>query len=148
MKAGRELDALVAEKVMGWSALEFVKHSGPLNMDFPERHLIAPGRDRVPHVSQETFPDGKTIGPVPGRVPHYSTDIAAAWEVVEKVAAWSFEVIRREHDPGKILWLASIYPRAEKYADRWDSSKGTLFIEGKSAPHAICLAALKSVGAL
>ena len=63
LEAGRELDARVAEKVMG-------QGSGyPLPNDF---HYIA-------------------------EIPYYSTDIAAAWEVVEKlkddgytVQLWSY----------------------------------------------------------
>lgn len=56
MKPCRELDALVAEKVMGLSIW---------------RH----GR-RV---------DYKTDDSVYNRVPSYSTDIAAAWQVVERI---------------------------------------------------------------
>lgn len=60
MKPGRELDALVAEKVMGWTGVG-------------------------PDVDAEIYgwPSGhnKELGVY--WVPHYSTDISAAYEVVE-----------------------------------------------------------------
>lgn len=55
MKAGRELDALVAEKVMGW------------NCELRECHTR------------------KVLHSEYGGPPHYSTDIADAWLVVEKI---------------------------------------------------------------
>lgn len=61
MKAGRELDALVAEKVMGRNLTlekELTEHEMWLSQLMPEIII---------------------------HIPHYSTDIAAAWEVVEKV---------------------------------------------------------------
>ena len=53
LEAGWELDALVAEKVMGCQSV----------------HEVEPGlwRDEI------------------GRIPRFSTDIAAAWQVVEKL---------------------------------------------------------------
>jgi hypothetical protein len=59
MKAGRELDALVAEKVIGWTNL--IGSSYDVNFG---------GRP----------PGGKW-----DIVPHYSTSIADAWLVVEKL---------------------------------------------------------------
>lgn len=55
MKAGRELDALIAEKVMGWTYDEVLGWNSP---------------------------DGKLTGQPCPRA--YSTDIAAAWAVVVK----------------------------------------------------------------
>ncbi len=65
--------------------------------------------------------------------PHYSTDIAAAWEVVEKFQAEDFDVrvgFCRWRDDGRVGWLAWV-GKADALAD--------------TAPHAICLAALKAV---
>lgn len=67
MKPSRELDALVAKQVMGWKSWlddEWEKHRGP----------VPPGSIFV------ITPD----------IPHYSTSIAAAWEVVGKMAEASF----------------------------------------------------------
>lgn len=65
--AGREMDALVAEKVMGW------KHVGNWEGDDRYHPVDAIWADG----------DGNTLPPDPW--PHYSTNIAAAWKVVEKM---------------------------------------------------------------
>lgn len=104
MKPGRELDALIAEKVMGWED----------NM----RGLMAYAI-----------------------VPNYSTDIAAAWKVIEE--------LRKDQ---KALLISQAYqgPYWEYLSKvEWnDSLKGYRFefATSISAPHAICLAALKAVG--
>lgn len=68
MKPGRELDALVAEKVMG----------------LPKPYETRPGGDWVYNV-QDSFVPVRTLK-------RYSTDISAAWEVVEKMDADSFDL--------------------------------------------------------
>lgn len=102
MSAGRELDALVAEKVKG-------------------------GGHR---------PGGAAVCP---SVPPYSTDIAAAWQVVERFrrAGWRAEV--RTGPDG--YHECSLEPPD---TDPMDHAYhiGAL---GDSVPHAICLAALKAV---
>jgi hypothetical protein len=67
MKAGRELDALVAERVMGW-------------YNVGRGYLF--GNDDSWGGDNPQTPD-KGIQDLP----HYSTDIKAAWEVVERVSA-------------------------------------------------------------
>ncbi|GCL71778.1 hypothetical protein PN4B1_16830 [Paenibacillus naphthalenovorans] len=63
MEPGRELDALVAEKVMRGTAHTYVFNNKTINgMMFQ-------------------IEDGVIIS----RVPHYSTDISSAWEVQEKL---------------------------------------------------------------
>jgi hypothetical protein len=104
VKAGRELDALVAEKVMG----------------------LQPLRREVP--------------PDPGAfldLPHYSTDIAAAWEVVEKLTG------RRDKDIGFAL---TVNPGT--IGTSFSALDGTehWHVNASTAPLAICLAALKVVG--
>lgn len=61
LPAGRELDALVTEKVMGWERI-------PTSADTPEL---------------EAYPQFCEDGTFRGAPPNYSTDIAAAWLVVE-----------------------------------------------------------------
>ncbi len=68
MTAGRELDALIAEKVMGW---RFV---GGFTTE-PEMNSDRWATD--PNGCEKYYSD----------VPHYSTDIAAAMEVVSVVAS-------------------------------------------------------------
>ena len=65
MTAGRECDALVAEKVMGYTLSEL---SLPA---YPKYKLF-------------DIESGEFSGYVK-EVPHYSTDIAAAWEVVKRM---------------------------------------------------------------
>lgn len=70
LKAGRDLDALIAEKVMGWT--------------------------RIPK-ERETLWQSPTAGSWPvtlARIPKYSTDIAAAWKVVN--ALGGHFILRRQ----------------------------------------------------
>lgn len=65
LKAGRELDAEIAMRVMGWDSLKTTDLEGLVGMS-PE--MLEPDAFSV-YV----------------KVPHYSTSIADAWEVVEKM---------------------------------------------------------------
>lgn len=117
-KPGRELDALVAEKVMGLK---------PRN-EF-EGNTVVP-----PHYT--VYLRGNTV-----YMPRYSTDIAAAWEVVEKMKEMGCVDIQALHGAHYQVQI-----------DRYDGkSWETAFVEstqGDTAPHAISLVALKAVGAL
>ena len=114
MKAGRELDALIAEKLWGKRVMDGnpCSHSGCLS-----------------HVSHPCDGCGRWH---PGLIPHYSTRIADAWLVVEKLRAdgfrWAIGSERNEWD---------IYLEDRKMG----SGEG----HAKTAPLAICLAALKAV---
>lgn len=104
-ESGRELDALVAVKVMGMVFLD------------PENPPIH----------------------IPGVIPRYSTDIAAAWEVVEKIKATSsrgyvLDFIRGEWTVGSRSCGDAGEP------ELYDSEAGT----AEEAPLAICRAALKA----
>lgn len=108
MAAGRETDALVAEKVMGW----------PLHIK-----CFSCCEENPSHAHTGL------------RVPNYSTEIASAWEVVEKV----FFDANRD-------WI--IVPVHRSYVEiRTRLGSGTLVADGVAAPLAICRAALKAVGA-
>lgn len=98
MKPGRELDLLVAEKVMGYQLFD--------------SELANEGLSNSLHVAD---------------IPKYSTDIAAALGVVEKMkdAGFSCGVFREK-------WVCLI-----------GNVSGP---DCNTAPHAICLAALKAVG--
>lgn len=115
----REIDALVAEKVMG--------------------HTVEP---RLPGLSGEYWDD--TDG---GIVSDYSSDIAAAWQVVEKFV----EQVKadRNMEISFVMgfdgshWEAGIWKH-----DEWYLGGGGYVheIKADTAPLAICLAALKAVG--
>ena len=123
MKAGRELDALVAEKVMG------------------ER--IGQRRTTI----RDGVQTDEILLAAPGDwcfklCPPYSTDIAAAWEVVEHL----------DEDLEFRLW-GPREERGQRPAGGWEVElqnrvTGAWYrgVSEESAPHAICLAALKSVG--
>ena len=134
MNAGRELDALVAEKVMGTEkpSREFAPHPYSSN-------TIHTSRCWHWHYGENDWL------PMP-----YSADIAAAWETVEAMAAKHSTLklfspgarMNDEHDVHATRWAARFY----SWGPPWGPSGPTC--EGESAPHAICLAALKAVGAL
>jgi hypothetical protein len=104
MKAGHELDALIAEKVMG---LNGAAHDGPYLGDGPA-------------------------------LEHYSTEIAAAWQVVEKMRG-------RNDIQGMPIKEISVTQTASQYHCIIESY-GTFSGYADTAPLAICYAALKAVG--
>ena len=114
-EAGRELDALVAERVMGWT--------------------------RVVRARETLWqsPKAGTWPIVASRLPHYSTDIAAAWQVVERMRAdgWVCEV------------FGSDTANAEGYSvTLWrPDTSGSSVTQNATAPLAICRAALAAIDA-
>lgn len=119
MSPGRELDALVAEKVMGFATL-----AGNI------------------FVYDKAYKKGDLATAVSKPIPNYSTDIAAAWDVVEKVSMSIFPP-SVQIDPGRYngsFWMAQI-------TGDESNNYGPVVVQfGSSAPHVICLAALKAVG--
>lgn len=113
MKAGRELDAKVAEEVMGWDWNS--KSAGWM---------------------QKIEVDGLTETIDIIELPHYSTDIAAAWLVVE--------ILLEDLEGGLEIDIHS-------FAGDWHvnmTGRGKIGRGVESAlPHAICLAALDAVKA-
>lgn len=103
MQAGREFDALIAEKVMGKGETWFGTFSNG---------------------SERTIP----------RLPHYSTDIAAAWLLVDKLTGPKVNLIL-ERD-----WDGVYYSR---FSSAGASDED--FCSADTAPLAICRAALKAV---
>jgi hypothetical protein len=106
--AGRKLDALVAELVMGWT--------DAVISNYPFQFHYLPNSD-----------------PPYKRTPNFSTDIAAAWQVVEKMGA-SFDKLTLVGSDAQ-TWRCSvlrdgIFPRVA---------------DAPSAPLAICRAALACV---
>ena len=115
----QHLDLLVAEHVMGWRK--------------PTR----------PYQAWDRRPD------VPGvilcrqhELPHFSTDIAAAWQVVEKLRERCTVDISVEHSVARVRVFRG---------DRYDLLPGAVRdlaqVEARTAPLAICLAALQAVQA-
>ncbi len=118
LQPGPELDALVAEKVMGWKSRKSV--------------------GLATHEGDNLWirPDNCAAG-----LRVYSTDISAAWEVVEKIKSiikrnFFFELLYTPERPHWYAVFSSTKPERRYSAD------------GRTAPHAICLAALKAFGAI
>lgn len=140
--AGRELDALVAEKVMGLK-VEML----PIMYDedyegqvprFSTAEWEKEMREEAPDWQRESWDSDKGPVVVEGGdrkyvVRPYSTDIAAAWEVVEKMR--------------KMGWEPTIaLQKAHVYAITYDASYDELSrAYAEHAPLAICRAALKAV---
>lgn len=122
LEPGRELDALVAEKVMG---LENVKFQ-------PLRTKKIPGGNNFLIINEDLY---YGCGELEKQVPTYSTDIISAWEIVEKLKHLEPELTwSDEHQ----CWHMTL----------WKGANQGMMPGSKTAPHAICLAALKAVGAL
>jgi len=123
MPAGREMDRAVAIECMGWIQVE----TG-IN---PEQKIYAPPTGN-PH--DDGFWLGKMVDHL---VPKFSTDIAAAWKVVEKLKTIGIHlwwVGEEDSTPG---WTASMGINLKPGVTAW----------AESAPLALCRAARKAMGA-
>lgn len=111
----RDLDAVVAEKVMGWRKME--------------GFWVAPGT-----------PDWVNLYSQPRDPPPFSSDIAAAWQVVEKmVGHGEGNEVRITAGLGRCdvtFDLPGYRPILDRIGDATSDS----------LPTAICLAALRAVG--
>lgn len=134
MKVGRELDALVAEKVMGLPITDFTKTAcQPYYSWGGEYTNIHYAPNNEPYVVTGVEKAGC---PQVRRIDDYSTSIADAWQVVEKLRErnvisiscminrkWRCEIVQAESAPQQPI---------NAFAD--------------TAPLAICLAALAATG--
>lgn len=115
LPAGRELDALVAEKVMGWRLVNYETYEPATT---PEDYECAAYNDGWEWEGWDEVGEAWKWRP--------STDIAAAWQVVE-----GFDVVTLERTAhGK--WWASLWRQNDQ-----NGSEGA-----DTAPLAICRAAL------
>ena len=115
----REIDALVAEKVMGWSQVYI--------NDYP-----------IANAPEYLYPPSDFAPEEPEIVPHYSIDISAAWQVVEKMIdneSLDFPDFKLENYG---FWRALFFDAVQNREHGMD--------EAMTAPMAICLAALKAKG--
>jgi hypothetical protein len=121
LPAGRELDALVAEKVMGW--LEVRKQS------------IANAFGQ--HVMDDYVGKPTSTAPQAVLVPRYSSMIQEAWKIADHLRERSqfVAVISGLGPQGVQPWICKINRDGGFIEDRADT-----------AAVAICLAALKTVG--
>ena len=139
---GRELDAAVAERVMGWVWMRTVPGhvwgDGTVHEESKVRaHLYRPD-SLLAHWGSIVPDDGKyPRGQCSASVPHYSTDIAAAWKVV---TARDWYVSIAWSNKKQIAW-AKVYPSV--CPDSWDEP--FVEVEAPTPELAICRAALLAV---
>lgn len=121
MPAGREMNALIAEKAMGWTVF-YGEYKGYELFD-----------DEV----AQGYPPKEEADGVPFEIPYYSTDIAAAWEVVE--------ILGKHGYTAHIEWKGSnrVYAATAEV-----TFVKCIYTEGHGVgalPEAICRAAFKAV---
>ena len=137
MVAGRELNALVAEEI--FESPEVVPYiptkSGPELMAYHRGELMS--GDGIWRQGDQSSTDSSWV-PKP-----FSTDISAAWEVWEKLIedGWYPDLITTYSHATQ----GQRYTCQMHHADIQDAPHHAV---ADTAPHAICLAALKAVGAL
>lgn len=133
LEAGRELDALVAEKVMGEAEPVYVPGWNQVFTATFNGDALWSEKGNWYWICDGNKDDGVFCYPRP-----FSKDIAAAWQIVEKMA---------ENDIS--LHLAEVVPSSDAivwevmFSGRDISDTYTCEM---SVPFAICLAALKAVG--
>jgi hypothetical protein len=140
MNPSRELDLLIGLKVVPFEYDTLTlkcPHCGHQEPDYVELAMerVEPFRIKCTRIVdlEKNYPcDWRYYSPPP-----YSTEIAAAWKVVEKAAEGQFiEVYNAVLDPQakEMDWNCRI------------GKNGEFEASAKTAPHAICLAALKACG--
>jgi hypothetical protein len=129
----RERDALVAERVMGWRRYRSSYHPcyALLSADLLRDGAMV---DQGAEVPAEPCRDAY------GRVPHYTTDIAAAWEVVEQFKA---DGVWFSIESNAVEWEADIRTVVND-DDEQVIRLGVGY--AMTAPEAICIAALRACG--
>jgi len=134
MKPGRELDARIAHLVMGWHITSCET--------YPHEKIVRVKTLRSPEESGGEVPYEKTFTKVYSSaiwnkdIPHYSTDIAAAWEVAEKMSEeWPQFSIARVDTGWCVMWGFDGYG--------WPNV--TVATAPEAIPEAICKAALLAV---
>lgn len=130
MIPGRELDVLVAEKVMGWK--------------WPEGRCPVCGWPYADSQERGCLPGGCSQRPrplIPASInyPRYSTRIEDAWKVMEWI--W-------EQDESANAYLNKLDGQyfIEEHRERLGEHSVREIAYADSAPHTICLAALKVAG--
>lgn len=128
MKPGRELDARIAEKLMGWTEIK----KSPLGYAMGDEYSgISPNEQASPYTGFKPRMN----------IPRYSTEIAAAWLVIEMLTSRGWDVIVGFNECRKwscVLRL-KLTGANEGHATQLD------VCDQETAPHSISLAALKTI---
>ncbi len=124
LEPGPKLDAIISEKVMGWTAAEDC--SGQVAWTPPKGP-----------------PGTITLSFYEHSLPKYSTDIAAAWEVFQKIHSMVFS--KRKAFMEEVQRLVSARANEHSALER-DFTMAWPDVFWQITPEIICLAALKAVG--
>jgi len=135
MEAGREMDALVAEKVMGCSVMRENYHR--TLGDGGKWEWLRCGCIGGPHnYRDDTARDGMLV--------YYSTDISAAWEVIDKLLSVGMSVELNAYPSAR--YDVRIYKSIPHDGGMPTTSMFAGEALDDTVPLAICRAALKAVG--
>lgn len=149
MKAGRELDALVAEKVMGWAWRSGIH---PDCSRDHQVHLLPKGEDLSSQPDGEWSwldEDDEDRGIIWSSMPNYSEDIASAWELVEKLATNGYIVrVTGSHVTNFVgIWSCKIEKEVPCCGGLFSKRKCVAhFSSNTTAAFVICQAALCAAG--
>lgn len=122
MEAGPEMDRLIAEKVMGW------RRSVQVSVSL-DRH------------GRSVWRDSKGIEAARNDLPAFSTDMAAAWQVVEALQERGWH-LTLAHDDYTNKWSAMFW---RKTGDMPFDPVAHYIVDDLEPATAICRAALKAV---
>jgi hypothetical protein len=125
LPSGIELDALIAEHVMGW---EWVTKDDDQPDAVP--YLIAPQIGRVFYPTNSESSNRMVMG-----LPRYSEDISDAWEVVEKISEKHHWELRKA---GRMIIFGICYYDLTG----WTDDDREILSGAETAPLAVCRAAL------
>jgi len=135
MKAGLVLDVIIAEKVMGYRWIDYLWYDGTL------KKLLWNGND---------VPNGDDFGRlnddaellIRWDMPNYSSDISAAWKVVEQLRKNNLTIVM--NDTGNQYRMRFL--KVNDHIDEWVNNPNDGFtVWSVTMPEAICKAALLTV---
>lgn len=130
MEAGRDMDMLIAEKVMGWHKGNYVFSSGKTIGECDDDWLDADGRFMCGIAREGEYEDDEDFNLLHW---HPSESILWAWEVVEKLISMKWEFYTER--VGVLWWV--LFENDCNILDRC--------AEADTAPLAICRASLLAV---
>lgn len=137
-QAGRELDLEVAEKVFGYVVGRAPCGDGLTRTDEFEGETLADVDVQIRAAYPKFIEQGGRMWPAQFTGPEYSTDIAAAWLVVEKLHEMGLYVSISK-PPNAFTWDVRGWNEA--------TNDNRFIAHAETAPLTICIAALVAAGA-